>query len=95
MYAIRIQFTLSQLYAFTSMGVVVVSTVVFILSTMPELTDDIDLILDFNFNKSSKAASPDNPAVERWEDVSWNFKIKAKALFYSTWFIMYFNSIKS
>ena len=52
------------------MGVVVVSTVVFILSTMPELTDDIDLILDFNFNKSSKAVSPDNPAVERWEDVS-------------------------
>ena len=54
------------------MGVVVVSTVVFILSTMPELTDDIDLILDFNFNKSSTAASPDNPSVERWEDVSWN-----------------------
>ena len=77
------------------MGVVVVSTVVFILSTMPELTDDIDLILDFNFNKSSKAASPDNPAVERWEDVSWNFKIKAKALFSSIWFIMDFNSIKS
>ena len=46
------------------MGVVVVSTVVFILSTMPELTDDIDLILDFNFNKSSTGASPEGPSKE-------------------------------
>ena len=83
---------MSQLYAFTSMGVVVVSTVVFILSTMPELTDDIDLILDFNFNKSSKAVSPDNPAVERWEDVSWNFSLKA--FFSRIWFTMDFNIVK-
>jgi len=35
----------AQITAFTSMSVVIVSTITFILSTMPELTDDIDIIL--------------------------------------------------
>ena len=63
---------MSQLYAFTSMGVVVVSTVVFILSTMPELTDDIDMILFTNTTDTAAspatAAAPDTPPVERWEE---------------------------
>ena len=54
------------------MGVVVVSTVVFILSTMPELTDDIDMILFTNTTDTAAspatAAAPDNPPVERWEE---------------------------
>ena len=55
------------------MGVVVVSTVVFILSTMPELTDDIDMILFTNTTDTAAspatAAAPDTPPVERWEEV--------------------------
>ena len=42
------------------MGVVILSTVVFILSTMPELTDDIDMLPNTNTSEP----------VERWEDVS-------------------------
>ena len=61
------------MYAFTSMGVVVVSTVVFILSTMPELTDDIDMILFTNTTDTAAspaaAAATDTPPVERWEEV--------------------------
>ena len=61
------------MYAFTSMGVVVVSTVVFILSTMPELTDDIDMILFTNTTAAAAspaaAAATDTPPVERWEEV--------------------------
>lgn len=63
-----------QLYAFTSMGVVVLSTVVFILSTMPELTDEIDMILFTNTSGAhmGEAEATQQP-VERWEDVSINF----------------------
>ena len=63
-----------QLYAFTSMGVVVLSTVVFILSTMPELTDEIDMILFTNSSgaNTGEAEATQQP-VERWEDVSINF----------------------
>ena len=63
-----------QLYAFTSMGVVVLSTVVFILSTMPELTDEIDMILFTNTSgaNTGEAEATQQP-VERWEDVSINF----------------------
>ena len=53
----------SKIYAFTSMGVVILSTLVFILSTMPELTDDIDMIPLTNTTDSHQS-------VERWEDVS-------------------------
>ena len=42
------------------MGVVILSTVVFILSTMPELTDDIDMLPNTNTSEP----------VERWGDVS-------------------------
>ena len=42
------------------MGVVILSTVVFILSTMPELTDDIDMLPNTNTSEP----------VERWEDVN-------------------------
>ena len=50
------------------MGVVILSTVVFILSTLPELTDDIDMISASN-TTDSKGGDGDQP-VERWEDVS-------------------------
>ena len=58
------------------MGVVIISTVVFILSTMPQLTDDIDMILfknntntDTNDNNNDNN-EPKHAPVERWEDVS-------------------------
>ena len=69
------------MYAFTSMGVVVISTVVFILSTMPQLTDDIDMMLftnstdsdnenlEFVHNIDGRMMTQQQP-VERWEDVS-------------------------
>jgi len=50
----------ARLYAFTSMGVVVISTIVFVLSTMPELTDDIDMIL--LYSNTTEGQPP-----ERWE----------------------------
>lgn len=43
------------------MGVVILSTVVFILSTTPELTDDIDMLPNNNLT--------DDQPIERWEDV--------------------------
>ena len=46
------------------MGVVILSTLVFILSTMPELTDDIDLISNTTYNVK-EGVKP----MERWEDV--------------------------
>ena len=58
-----------KLYAFTSMGVVVLSTVVFILSTMPELSDEIDMILFTNTTDASTGQVTQQP-VERWDDVS-------------------------
>ena len=48
------------------MGVVVLSTLVFILSTMPELTDDIDMILFTNTTDVKEGLQP----VERWDEVS-------------------------
>ena len=51
------------------MGVVVLSTVVFILSTMPELSDEIDMILFTNTTDASTGQVTQQP-VERWEDVS-------------------------
>ena len=50
------------------MGVVIASTVVFILSTMPELTDDIDIIL-FNNETSNKVGETLQQNVERWDQV--------------------------
>ena len=52
------------------MAVVVLSTLVFILSTMPELTDDIDMILFTNSTHSEGTVSHRHQTVERWEDVS-------------------------
>ena len=46
------------------MSVVILSTVTFVLSTMPELTPDLDLIL-FD-NQTSEEGLP----VDRWETVS-------------------------
>ena len=57
------------MYAFTSMGVVVLSTVVFILSTMPELTDDIDMILFTNTTTENGQQVQLQQPVERWEQV--------------------------
>ena len=48
------------------MGVVVLSTLVFILSTMPELTDDIDMILFTNTTDVKEGLQP----IERWDEVS-------------------------
>ena len=53
------------------MGVVVISTIVFILSTMPELTDDIDMIL-FTNNTDEETKIGSKQPIERWEDVSGN-----------------------
>ena len=50
------------------MGVVILSTVVFVLSTMPELTDEIDMIPVTNTSDSGAGAVTQ---VERWEDVSY------------------------
>ena len=50
------------------MGVVVISTIVFILSTMPELTDDIDMILFTNTTDADTGVVTQQP-VERWEEV--------------------------
>ena len=61
-------FFLFQIYAFTSMGVVILSTVIFVLSTMPELTDDIDMIPVTNTSDPNAGA-----AVERWEDVCYEY----------------------
>lgn len=68
-----------QTYAFTSMGVVVLSTVVFVLSTMPELTDDIDIIPLPNTTDPDTGIVTQHP-VERWEDVS--SKSKKTAIFF-------------
>ena len=54
-----------KVYAFTSMGVVVLSTVVFILSTMPELTDTRDMVVDNTTNVNNETADEH----ERWEKV--------------------------
>ena len=51
------------------MGVVVLSTVVFILSTMPELTDDIDMILFTNTTTENGQQVQLQQPVERWEQV--------------------------
>ena len=53
------------------MGVVILSTVVFILSTMPELTDDIDMLPNTNTSEP----------VERWEDVSITFDLFLRIIF--------------
>ena len=53
------------------MGVVILSTVVFILSTMPELTDDIDMLPNTNTSEP----------VERWEDVSITFDLFLRVIF--------------
>ena len=66
------QYHIFQLYAFTSMGVVILSTVVFILSTMPELTDEIDMILFTNTTDSDTGEVTHVP-VQRWADVSCNY----------------------
>ena len=53
------------------MFVVLVSTVVFVLSTMPELTDDIDRMLFTNTTTAGEISEKEPEVVqERWEDVS-------------------------
>jgi len=56
----------ARITAFTSMSVVIISTVTFVLSTMPELTDDIDMIL-FDEENNGTEIDPDKPVVVRWE----------------------------
>ena len=50
------------------MGVVILSTIIFVLSTMPELTDDIDMIPVTNTSDPNAGAQ-----VERWEDVCYEY----------------------
>ena len=56
-----------QICAFTSMTVVIISTLTFVLSTMPELAEDIDVVLFDNETDASEGS------VERWDQVSSNF----------------------
>ena len=54
-----------QLFAFLSMSVVIISTITFLLSTLPQLATNLDLIL-FENKSGGKTDMP----VERWEKVS-------------------------
>lgn len=64
----------ARIFAFTSMSVVVISTVTFVLGTMPELTDNIDIMLFDNETEtessrpSVESVSAAAPQVERWEE---------------------------
>jgi len=60
----------ARTFAFTSMAVVVLSTVTFVLSTMPELTPDIDSMLFDNETVSNVSESVEDqlPPVEKWEN---------------------------
>ena len=55
-----------QICAFTSMTVVIISTLTFVLSTMPELGEEIDIV---PFDNETEMAEN---SVERWDQV-WNF----------------------
>ena len=55
-----------QAFAFTSMSVVILSTITFVLSTMPELATDLDLIL---FNSEAGGDPGNGYPVKRWEKV--------------------------
>ena len=60
------------------MGVVIISTIVFVLSTMPELTDDLDRLLYKNANETAATSDAEEAIentketenVDRWENVS-------------------------
>ena len=54
-----------QMFAFLSMSVVIISTITFLLSTLPQLATNLDLIL-FENKSGGKTDMP----VERWEKVS-------------------------
>lgn len=63
----------ARIFAFTSMSVVILSTITFVLSTMPELTDNIDIMLFDNETESAgdintSSAQPPAMPVERWEE---------------------------
>lgn len=69
----------ARITAFTSLSVVIISTVTFILSTIPELTDDIDIQLFDNVtdieasengqvDERTSLIGPVEPPVERWEE---------------------------
>ena len=49
------------------MTVVIISTLTFVLSTMPELAEEIDVVLFDNETEASE------DSVERWDQVSSNF----------------------
>ena len=58
-----------QVYAFLSLSVVILSTVTFVLGTMPTLAPDMDLIL---FDKAENGTEIKSE-VERWEEVGPTF----------------------
>ena len=53
-----------QICAFTSMTVVILSTLTFVLSNMPELTEEVDIVLFDNETETEEAS------VERWHQVT-------------------------
>jgi len=66
----------ARIFAFTSMSVVVISTVTFVLGTMPELTDNLDMLLFDNETETESLShlettpipTVQKPVVERWEE---------------------------
>ena len=61
------------------MSVVVISTATFVLSTMPELTDNIDIMLFDNETENALNSTevPLMAPVERWEEVGYEkFKME-------------------
>jgi len=67
----------ARICAFTSMTVVIISTLTFVLSTMPELAEDIDVVLFDNETDASEGS------VERWDQGILLLKIVDHA---SMWF---------
>ena len=83
------------------MSVVVISTVTFVLGTMPELTDNLDIML---FDNETETADSPNfvettplpntvQPVERWEEVSNNITItllnSIVSLLWMQWMYLY------
>jgi len=54
--------------AFTSIAVVLISTITFVLSTLPELTDNIDIMLFDNATEAEIEEHMGKPQPERWDE---------------------------
>ncbi|XP_023328739.1 potassium voltage-gated channel protein Shab, partial [Eurytemora carolleeae] len=56
----------ARICAFTSISVVIISTITFVLSTLPELTDNIDIMLFDNSTEDGDIG--DHQIIERWDE---------------------------